>query len=56
MFTQAVGSYAAIKDYLALINEIGVLFANTITFRNIPYLNSTDKFRPLYPTRWTVRK
>ena len=37
-----VGSCTEIKDDLALINEIYILFANTIQFRNIHGLNNTE--------------
>ena len=46
----------AIKDELTLINEIGLLFSDTIKFRNIHSQNSNEKIRPFCPTRWTIRK
>ena len=56
LIAQAVGTSVAIKDELALINEIGLLFSGTIKFRHIHSQNSNEKIRPLCPTIWTIRK
>jgi hypothetical protein len=54
---QSVTSCEGIRTALAVVHEIGLLFQGTIKFRNTYSLlsSSSNKLRPLCPTRWTVR-
>ena len=57
LIAQKISNNEFIIRSLQIVNNIGNLFQSTIKFRNILKNNSsTLTIRPLFPTRWTVRK